>query len=298
MPPELKGDYCITINFKKDSTNPERVFQAMAELIKSFQKLDNALVDSIDSGIEPVVLLEDIEVGSLKTWLKTILKNIPDDSLMNMEWKQVIGQYLVKAKYILLNKLENKTTITNAKEIEDIQFEMLQAAEETNIKQFPSYSPIQTKKLISGIVDINKSLQYLDKEDKVSFQAGNKPEVSFNLHLDISPDTLEDLLTYESIENEVTMILKVNKPDYLGDSMWTFKHEQRTINAKITHKDWLIQFQERKVDVRPGDSLKCRVNVVVKYGKDMNVIKTVYEVKEVLQTINFDEKGRQLLFPE
>jgi hypothetical protein len=294
--PELKGDYCITIDFKKDSPNPERIFQTMSELIKSFQKLDNVLIDSIDSNIEPIVLLEDIETGSLKTWLKTILKKIPDDSLMNIEWKQVLGQFLVKAKYIVLNKLEGKTIITDAKEIEDIQYEILEEAEKTEVHSFPTYAPIQPKKLIDSIVDINKSLQYLDKEDKASFSSAITQPAMFNLELNITPENLEDLLTHEILENNVTMILKVNKPDYLGDSMWTLKHEQRTINAKITDKAWLFQFQQRKVDVRPGDSLKCEVKVIVKYGKDMTVLKTVYEITKIINTINFDEKGAQLPF--
>ena len=294
MANELKGDYCITIDFQKDSANPERVFQTMSELIKAFQKLDNVLLDSIDSNIEPVILLEDIEAGSLKTWLTTVLKNTPDEALNTLDWKPIVGQFLLKAKYIVLNKLEGRTEITDAIVIEDIQHEILNAAEETKVKALPNYNPVQTRKLLNGIDDINKSLQYLNKEDKIFYDTKDS-HATFNLSLALSPDNLEDLMTAEIIENEATMILKVNKPDYLGESMWTFKHEQRTINAKIVDKNWLIDFQQRKVDVRPGDSLKSRVKILVKYGKDMNVIKTVYEISEVLKTINFDEKGNQQL---
>lgn len=290
MSAELKGDYCIIIDFKKDSPNPERIFQTMSELIKSFQKLDNILIDSIDSNIEPIILLEDVETGSLKTWLKTVLKNTPDEALSNLDWKPAVGQFLVKAKYIILNRLEGKTLITDAQLIEDIQYEILNAAEETKVKAMPNYHPIQTKKLLTGIDDINKSLQYLDKEDSATYQTATK-SATFNLSLELSADTLEDLLTVETIENDAIMILKVNKPDYLGDSMWTLKHENKTINARIVDKEWLLSFQQRKVDVRPGDSLKCNVHITVKYGKDMSVIRTVHEIREVIKTINLDDKG-------
>lgn len=290
MPAELKGDYCIIIDFKKDSPNPERIFQTMSELIKSFQKLDNILIDSIDSNIEPIILLEDVETGSLKTWLRTVLKNTPDEALSNLDWKPAVGQFLVKAKYIILNRLEGKTLITDAQVIEDIQYEILDAAEETKVKAMPNYHPIQTKKLLTGIDDINKSLQYLDKGDSATYQTGTN-SATFNLSLDLSAETLEDLLTVETIENDAIMILKVNKPDYLGDSMWTLKHENKTINAKIVDKNWLLSFQQRKVDVRPGDSLKCNVHITVKYGKDMSVIRTIHEIREVIKTINLDDKG-------
>jgi hypothetical protein len=69
MAENLKADFCIEIDYKKDSENPSRVFEAMTALIKSFQSFDEDLIKSIDNKIEPVLLLEDIEIGSLKTWL-------------------------------------------------------------------------------------------------------------------------------------------------------------------------------------------------------------------------------------
>jgi ssRNA-specific RNase YbeY (16S rRNA maturation enzyme) len=294
MPEKLKGDYCITIDFKKDSPNPERIFQAMTSLLQAFQKLDNALIDSIDSTIEPIILLEDIEAGSLKTWLTTVLKNTPDEALTNLDWKPLIGKFLTKAKYIVLRSLEGRVQITDATIIEDIQAEIYDTAAKTDVKSFPNYHPVQTRKLINSIDDINKSLQYLNKDDTAFYQT-QEDKATFNLMLEVSPEEIEDLMVSEVINNTVIMILKVNKPDYLGDSMWTFKHEQRTINAKITDAQWVQKFQKREVDVRPGDSLKCEVHVSVKYGKDMAVVKTVYTVKKVLTTINFDQKGQQLL---
>lgn len=291
MADELKGDYCITIDFKKDSPNPERIFQSMTSLLQAFQKLDHALIDSIDSTIQPIILLEDIESGSLKTWLKTILKNTPDEALTNLDWKPLVGKFLTKAKYIVLKKLEGRVTITDAAVIEDIQAEILDVAQKTDIKSFPNYHPVQARKLITGIDEINKSLQYLNKDDKAFYQT-EEDLATFNLTLEVSPDEIEDLMVSETITNTVIMILKVNKPDYLGDSMWTFKHEQRTINAKILDGNWLQKFQRREVDVRPGDSLRCEVRVSVKYGKDMTVVKTLYVVNKVLMTINLDERGQ------
>ena len=93
-----KADFCIEIDYRKESENPSRVFRSMYELIDSFQEIDKNLVTAIDVHIEPILLLEDIETGSIKVWLRNLLKAIPDDSAYNLDWKPIVGQYLVRAK--------------------------------------------------------------------------------------------------------------------------------------------------------------------------------------------------------
>ena len=64
---QLQSDYYLEVNFKKGTESPSRVFRTMSELIDTFQELDRHLVNSIDIRIEPVLLLDDIESGSIKT---------------------------------------------------------------------------------------------------------------------------------------------------------------------------------------------------------------------------------------
>ena len=144
---DMKADFCIEIDFQKGSESPSRVFRAMSELIETFEAFDVALVQSIDAKIEPVTIIEDIEAGSIKAWLRTILKEVDDDALKNIDWKPAIGKYLVKAKYLIINFIENKTQIVNREEINNLEFQILQSAEETDVKRFPSYAPVQTNRL-------------------------------------------------------------------------------------------------------------------------------------------------------
>ena len=91
------------------------------------------------------------------------------------------------------------------------------------------------------------------------------------------------------------MILKVKKPDYLGDSKWLFKHGNGTISAKITDQQWLNDFQNRKIDVRPQDSLVCVVKIIVKYDYNYEVISTTHEVTEVTKINPRPSEDSQLL---
>lgn len=280
-----KADFFIEIDFKKDTENPSRIFQTMSELIKSFQELDNDLIKGIDSKIDPVILLEDVEIGSLKVWLVQALKGIPDESIKELEWKKAVGHYLLKAKYFIINKLEGKTAITDAQDIKDIQYELLEEAKNTDIKLFPAYSPIPLPKLLDNIDKINKSLQHLGPGDSAFIQTGIGSKANFNLELSFSPEDMEDLLTKESLRSTSTMILKVKKPDYLGNSMWDFKHGSRTIHASITDANWLSRFQSRLIDIRPGDSIRASVQTIVKYGYDNELVGQSYEIVEVKEII-------------
>ncbi len=81
------------------------------------------------------------------------------------------------------------------------------------------------------------------------------------------------------------MILKVMKPDYLGESMWEFKHETKSFPAKILDIQWLKDFQRRKFEIRPGDSIRAHVEVATKYdynGEVVSVYYTLLKVKEII----------------
>jgi len=283
----LKADFCIEIDFDKNSENPSRIFQGMSNLIDAFQGIDGILVKSIDSKLETSLMLEDIETGSLKTWLRNTLNAFDDDALKNIDWKPLVGQYLKKGKYIILNKLEGKTTITNRKDIQEIQQELLEYAEKTNVRQMPTYSPISPKEVVTSIEKITTALEPLSKKDKASYiiSEGATP---FNLEFSISPEAIEELITKEEIASKCTMIMKVKKPDYLGESKWEFMFDNHIIYVKITDQEWLKKFQSREKDVRPGDSIRADVTIRTKYGYDLSVIGIYYEAIKIIEILKLN----------
>ena len=130
---DLKADFAIEVDFKRGSEAPSRIFRTISELIEAFHAFDQDLVQSIDVKIEPLMLLEDIESGSIKTWLSYLVKGIDDDALKNLDWKKAVGAYLVKAKYCIIKFLENKTQISNRVEIIGLERDLLALAQETDI---------------------------------------------------------------------------------------------------------------------------------------------------------------------
>jgi hypothetical protein len=111
------------------------------------------------------------------------------------------------------------------------------------------------------------------------------------MNINIAPDSLDKILLKEEIESSSEMILKVKKPDYLGQSKWEFHHGGRTIEAKINHLDWLNKFQNREIDIRPGDAIKGRVIQTTKYGFDNEVISSRYEIEKIIEVLSSPTQG-------
>ena len=142
---------------------------------------------------------------------------------------------------------------------------------------------------------LGESVSDLREGDQAKYIT-TEEEASFNLNFQFSPASIEDLLIKEIIDHETPMILKVKKPDYLGESMWNFRFEKKMIQAKILDVARLKDFQNRKVEVRPGDGIKANVRVSVRYGYDGEVVAMHYFLLEVLEVIRSKSPGQNTLF--
>lgn len=276
-------DFAIYIDFKKDLERPQRVFQTAEALIRALQKIDSLLCGSIDSTITPVMMLEEIESGSLKIWLKNTLEAFDDQALKELNWKQIVGKYLVKAKYVIINWCNNGQQNENKESLLMLSNEIKKIAHETNVRYLPDYKALSVPELVDSIKDISQAKNFLDKQDKLQYIAGSDEEpLDFNLSIDWTPEKFEDLLTNEIVEYpEAPMILAIKKPDYLGLSGWEFRHGKKKIIAKIEDEQWLKDFQDRKKDVRPGDALRCKVKQIFHYGYDNELIAEKYSITKV-----------------
>jgi hypothetical protein len=294
---EVEYDFVLRVDFEKGSQDPSRVFSTMTSLIQTFQSIDSDLAKTIDSSISPVLLLEDVDSGSLKTYLRNILTSIDDNAIKDFDWKKLVGAYLYKAKYKILEFIDENPTIDERKQIESLQKDLLFLAEETNVRGLPGYAPIPTERLLNGIKKLSSSTSNLAEEDTVEYITKDGT-ISFNKDFTYDAEKIESLLTKEILSSTNEMVLKVKKPDYLGESMWDFKHGDHPIQAKITHTEWLIDFQTRSFDLRPGDSIRAMVEVQVSYGYKNEIIATHHYVKEVLKIMPGQMENENDLFNE
>lgn len=278
------ADFAIYISFEPGTKNPERIFQAADQAIRSFRELDHILCKAVDSNISPIMLLEEIETGSIKIWLKSVLESTDDDDLRNIDWRRIVGKYLVKAKYFIIDWTNKEHEDISS--IKTLQNNVKELAEETGVRKLPFYGEIDTKDIANIATSINQAKTLLSGSDSMKYLTQDA-EIDFDLSVDINTEKIQDILTKETMTSENSkLILVVKKPDYLGSSKWDLKHGNRTISASIEDSEWLDRFQSREIDVRPGDALRCTVRIEIKYGYDNQILSESYFIDSVDEVID------------
>ncbi len=291
------NEYILKIDFEKKSEHPERIFKVMSEMIESLYSIDKNLINSFVINIEPKLILEDIETGSLKARLRALISAIDDDALKELDWKKAVGSFLVKGKHKVLKFLEDKQEITDYQQVQQLESNLLSLAQDTDIQQVPWYTTIPTQKFLENISKLYNATNLLLSNDTVKY-ISPEGEVTINKGFAISQQSIENLLTKESVESQSEMIFRIKKPDYLGFSMWDVQYKGKTIQVKIHDLDWLNKFQDRKIDVRPGDSIRAQVVVEVRYGYDNNVVAEHFTVEKVLEVLRNEKPSQFNIFEE
>ncbi|NJO76617.1 MAG: hypothetical protein HC833_24500 [Leptolyngbyaceae cyanobacterium RM1_406_9] len=261
----------------------------------SFNTSDRKLVSSIQVDVEPILLLEDIQRGSLIAWIRSTFKLSKDAPNLGLDPNR-LEEYLDQSKFALVDFTRNRTTLTDAG-LTELQMKILEiVSEKQPTPELPIHTPVPKKDLLFGIQKIQSAVSHLTNDgDSAGYIGGDSSKVPFNLTLNITPGTIEDILTKETLTNEVRMLLKVKKPDYLGSSQWEFKDGKSTIDVKINDFEWLEKFRKREFVLAPGDSLLAMVEVTSRYDIDNNLISTRHTLMKVLElrTVNSSKEFKQ-----
>ena len=267
----------------QNTGSPRRVFDSASLLIAGFEQLDDNVTPSVDSKIESVLLLEDIEAGSITIWLKNILKAIPDEGLKDLEWKKAVGTYLLKAKYVALRWLDSGSE-EQPPALANLTRELQALAVQTDVRYLPDYPPPSEGRLVSALGTIQDGKRQLIPGDRLVIETEDKVYEVY-ISRDWSPSTAAD----EGVETETSsygeMILTIRKPDTIGNTQWQFKHGKQNISAPIYDNEWLRKYHERKLDIRPGDALRCRIKFVNLESQRMEIDKILEVIRRTSEQL-------------
>lgn len=219
-----RADFGFEIDFQRGVGPASRVFTATRDFIKACEALDDELVKSIDSSIETVLVLEDIEAGSIRTWLRNALAATEDDALKSLDWKPLVGKYLVRAKYAVIRWIDDDSA---PRSLPDLRREIQQIAAETDVRHLPDYTAPSPGALVAAVRDFQAVKDQLVPGDRATLLT-HDGNLDFNLSITLPIDDIEALAVARTIANPpAEMILPVKKPDYLGESMWELRHGRR-----------------------------------------------------------------------
>lgn len=280
----LGGTFGLQVSLSKGQRDTADTFEALSELLRSLESIDRDLAERLNPAIQPRLVLDSIEVGSLRIWLVTELLRIPDEVLRPGQFKLIIGHFLVRAKYLLIDLLRDKSTIHKSSELDGVRGEL--ERERRLVSMLPGAQisePVSNELVLLTAQKLSAALSHFPQQQRIVYKSPDG-EVPFNRDFTLSDEQVAGLLNREKITGWQDMELVVKKPDYLGDSRWELQAQGRAISAKIVDTDWLARFRKRQIDLRPGDALRCRVRIDTykdDAGKEMAGKFTVEEVRSI-----------------
>lgn len=282
------SSFSIRIKFERNSRDPERIFASMAGLIKSMQVLDAALGHCVSARLTPEYILEDIETQSLRANLRTFFESFDDDHLLDLDWKRIVGSFIVKGKHKILKRLEERPLIIQVEQVEEIARDIEQLAAESGALQLPGYKALSHHEVLTAISQIAVSREVLSDSDSVEYLCGEDSIDVKKMNV-ISMDEYDAQSLDTIYEGEHEETLKIRKPDFIGNTSWGFMRKGKNVAIKVVDGEWLHKFRDGDVTLRPGDMMRVRIKEGVRKNRrsgaieSTEIIKTVHEVYRNIQ---------------
>lgn len=271
----VEGEIGLVIDYQPGRVLAIDVLQAAMKMIESLDRLDAVLLSSVDTSLEPVSVLNDVQHSSLKMLLTRALRNTPDELIGSLDWKKWVGGLLVKGKYKLLQRLE-----ADGPEIQQVLTEL-----EPDYRAAPSmigYQPPTVSEVMNALDGVAKARAALPGQlVKVQTEYGDiyLPEIET-----LAPESFSSEVA-NTIVNRGVEYFKVKSPDMLGSAQWTVLRNNRSTKVDMLHNGWVESYHRRERVVLPGDSLKCRFEERISYDPHGNEIERKLSIIEVLDII-------------
>lgn len=285
MKKNLQSKFEIRLAFERKTVNPSRLFKSFADIIDGINNLDYLIAESVNTKVKSQIVLDDIEKGSLigKFWNELVVSE--DGQIDNSPDEKEIEEYIEESRAESLNFIaKGKHTV---EDLEQLKEKISEIADSKNLSQSFNYAEPDTLKLAEAINKINDSIDKLTDTESYELKSPNKEVKNIKpggIKIDI--EEVENALTDNEIVNESEAFYLIKKPDFLGDTAWSFKHGTKSISVKILHEEWLENFLSGKIPVVPGDSLHVKIKQTSKYNRNGYLISEKTEIIEVIDVIN------------
>lgn len=291
---EFKNEIIVKIDFDQNSS-PADVFSIATDIIRSFEDFDRAILGSINSNIKSSMVLDDVEIGSLKVFLRNVLDGLDDDAVKSLDWKQQVGKYALGAKKKAIRWLDQEIEKDSPPRLNDLTQEIEKLAKRTDINYLPDYAPIKPSRLAQSLDGFQRAKRKLKNDESITITL-SKDEYRIKSKGDWLPSEFAEPDVEQELHNESDLLLVIKKPDFLGHSRWEFRHGRGSLSATIDDEKWLEKFQNGQFPVKPGDALKVRVSFVHKYDKNGKLIEEINKIIKVYGVIHRPSAETESLF--
>jgi len=238
-----------------------------------------ALAGSSDVDFSTVAVLEEVARHSLSLWLRVDARGnagAGDGSLL---------KFLARGTLAIIAWMDGSPTL----QLADLQQAIRVLAWGTSITTHAHPVLPSSVQLVDAVTAWQEAKAALEGSDSVRIFTNNgSAELDLSKRID-DPRTL--LLARKLVNHSADMIFVVEMPDYQTTREWKLKHGGTTTIAYCDPGTLLDKFYKRELDIRPGDALRCKVDLETSYGPDHEVLTERYRIVEILEVLPASRAG-------
>ena len=235
-----------------------------------------ALAGSIQLQLETVAVLEEVSKRSLSLWLRV---QASGDGTLAASSDASLLKFLARGTLAIMAWMDGSPTL----QLADLQQAIRVLAWGTSITTTAHPVLPSSTHLIDAIIAWQRA--------KGGFAAGDSVRIITNngsAELDLSkriPEPRTLLLARKLVNHSADMIFVVEMPDYQATGQWQLKHGNTRTTAFAEPGTLLDKFYRRELDIRPGDALRCKVDIETSYGPDHEVLAECHRIVEILEVL-------------
>lgn len=280
----------IIIDFSKENNKPIEIFAGIANMMKALTVLNKPFADCIDVKLDNPIILDRVEEGSIKIKIKSFFtgnKDIPNGS----EKQVKVVSYLNKCMDFVLNCLGHDK-FASTDDIGDLELRFKSIIEESGINDLGLYAQPSMHSIISAVDDVNESIKSIGAPVYIESEFGKRINISKK---EIKQEVLDTYLKSSTRCRKVDAILHVKNAIFIGRAQWEFQLAKNSISATIQDEEWLSKYQNGKIDLKPGDALMVRLNIIATFNERQKP-KFKYEILKVNDVVHESEFETNSLF--
>lgn len=244
-----------------------------------------ALAGSIQVELETVAVLDEIARRSVSQWLRVQVKG--DGALADSADASLL-KFLARGTLAIIAWMDGSSTL----QLADLQQAIRVLAWGTSITT--SAHPVlpTSAELVGAVAAWQKAKNAMGAGESVRIVTNNG-----SAELDLSKQIAEPrtlLLARKLVNHSADMIFVIEMPDYQATGQWQLKHGDTRTYAYCEPGTMLDKFYRRELDIRPGDALRCRVDIETSYGPDHELLAERYRIVEIVEVLPATRSEAQL----
>ena len=222
-----------------------------------------------------------VEFSSIRTILRQVLERTENSAIQERGVWAFAHTFLIVGKESLLRFMDAGD---HRREWERSVQRIYTAAQQGRPKSLPPFQPPRRDKLLNSLALYERMKRRLKPGDQAYLEASNARH-DVNLSVRVNPQVIAELKTARTTRSSTEETLVVKKPDFLGSSQWELYYQGHRVKVAVEDHDWLRQFQEGEIEIRPRDGLSCQLRVEDSYSRDGRWLDTRYYIDKVFSVV-------------